>query len=556
MSRRRFLKYAVACFIICFLLPTFHQAANATQLSYRQFQKGMTYDWSWQDTYGTTESDESLRALAATGTNWVALIATWYQPGPQDTSIFPTRETPTDESLVHAIRTIHSLGMRVMLKPHIDIVDSSLWRGDIQPNNVTRWFGSYTNFIVHYARLAQSDGVEQFCVGTELKSMSIYTQEWYNISSAVRMIYNGTVTYASDWTEWTQVRFSDRLDYLGVDVYFPLTNHADPNVDELRSAWKPILTQFENYETFNPKAKPIVFTEIGWMSVAGSNTGTWKWNDICNPARTVYDPSKCKPDMQEQANLYQTALETFWNKPWLQGLFWWSWFPYGTGVGWGEGGPNDPNYSPHNKLAEQVLRSWYAKPFIPQGTSQEAVPALTAIQKAENTTAAAMQDGRTRGLEQAKNLLSQAIGTYNQGDFTRSETLANDAAKSADDTVSQEKYDETATVVNQTLETLNVLRNTTLQSPDAIQLQHESEAEYNSAVTALQSNEFDLAKLHADNATVLAEKALTTEHHFQLRQAWLRQQQEHQEFLSLFALIVITALVSIAVFAVKARRRK
>jgi hypothetical protein len=291
------------------------------------------------------------------------------------------------------------------------------------------------------------------------------------------------------------------------------------------------------------------------MSVSGANTGIFL-GDVCNPNDLKYDPSRCKPDPQEQANIYDTELKAFWDKPWLQGIFWWSWYPYGTGVGWGEGGLNDDYFSPHNKPAEQILRSWYVKPFIPQGTSQEAAPALTAIQNAENATAAAMREGRTLGLDQSTNLLFQSIGTYDQGDFIHSETLANEAAKSADEALSQEKYNEAATAVDQALEKLSILGNATIQSPDAIQLKDESEAEYNSAVTALYSNEFDSARLHAGNATVLAEEALTAQHDFQARQALLRQQQEQQELLLLFAAAVVAASVLIAILAVKARRRK
>ena len=144
----------------------------ATITPYRQFQKGMSYVVYSRDTYMTTGSDESLEALAETGVNWVALIVTWYQQTYRDTSIDPDPVmTPTDESVVHAVETIHRLGMEVMLKPHVDPSDGH-WRGEIEPKNVEMWFGNYGAFIVHYAELAQAHDVEMFCVGTELNSMT------------------------------------------------------------------------------------------------------------------------------------------------------------------------------------------------------------------------------------------------------------------------------------------------------------------------------------------------------------------------------------------------
>lgn len=399
----------------------------------------MSYVWYWKDTFLRPESDQSLRDLAETGTNWVSLVVIWYENTDRDVNIFPTNSTPSDASLKHAIQTIHGLGMKVMIKPHINPLTyytGGSGKTSLQPTNVTAWFQSYRTFILRYAELAQSEHVEQLAVGVELVTMSQYTQQWYGIIDAVRRSYNGTLTYASlatttndKWSEWKLVQFWDKLDYVGMDVYFPLTTKPDPTRAELINGWSQYVTEIETFQ--RSVKKPIVFTEIGWVSVAGANTGTWKWDHTCNPSDSQYDKSKCKPYPQEQANLYEVALQVFWNKPWLQGIFWWIWYPYGTKVGWGEGGLNDPYYSPHNKPAEQVLRSWYAKPFIPQGTPPEAATALIAIQTAENATSTAMQQGRIMGLDQAQSLSSKAINSYNSGEYGTAEDLANQAVQLA-----------------------------------------------------------------------------------------------------------------------------
>jgi len=64
---------------------------------------------------------------------------------------------------------------------------------------------------------------------------------------------------------------------------------------------------------------------------------------------------------------------------------------------------------------------WYAKPYIPNGTPKPAVPALIAIQEAENAIAYAIRDHRISGLDQAESLLSQAISAYNSGNYESSE---------------------------------------------------------------------------------------------------------------------------------------
>ena len=47
------------------------------------------------------------------------------------TTIFPTEATETDAELIHAIQQAHQRGLKVMLKPHVDIVNTTAtnWRG-------------------------------------------------------------------------------------------------------------------------------------------------------------------------------------------------------------------------------------------------------------------------------------------------------------------------------------------------------------------------------------------------------------------------------------------
>jgi len=433
VTRRRFLKHAVAAALcVMFVAETFGVigVTQAAALPYRQFEKGMSYFSFGSTIFLAAGSDRSLRDLAATGTNWVSLIATWYQHSENDSVIAPTGSSPTDGAIIHAIGTIHSLGMKVLLKPQVDTPNGRS-HSQINPSNVTGWFASYTAFILYYAEIAQRTGVEQLSVGCELEGTSAYTQAWIDVIRAVRGAYSGALTYAANWDEWQHIRFARSLDYLGVDAYFPLTDKQDPTLAELKTAWQPYENELEKWSLEN--SVPIVFTEIGYWSVPGAAEypGSGNLANLCDPSSGQYNATSCKPDQKLQANLYEAALETFWNKPWFRGVFWWTWYPYGRADRRGEGGPNDIHISPHNKTAEQVLRTWYAKPYVPDGTPTQAVPALLAIQNAENATAHALRDSRTIGLDRAEDLLTQAVSAYDSGNYESARQLAGSAVSAA-----------------------------------------------------------------------------------------------------------------------------
>jgi hypothetical protein len=86
----------------------------------------------------------------------------------------------------------------------------------------------------------------------------------------------------------------------------------------------------------------VLFTEIGYPSQDGVNRHPWESG--------FYAPL----DLQEQADLYQALLQTFYNQSWFAGVYF---FPWETDPFMG--GPCDLTATPHDKPAEDVLRQWY-----------------------------------------------------------------------------------------------------------------------------------------------------------------------------------------------------
>jgi hypothetical protein len=316
-------------------------------------QKGISYASYVSGEYSQPDADLSLANLASTGANWISLIVTGYQETFTSTTIFTTTATPTDADLIHAITQAHNLELKVMLKPHILLLDDpNHWRGQIGDEFTTEsewaaWFASYRDFIEHYTELAQTYGADQFCIGTELVGTSHRSDDWRAVIAGVRARYGGPITYAANYGgEEVSTTWWDAVDTIGVDAYYELTDKNDPTLDELKAGWTPHVTTLADLAA--TWGKPILFTEIGYRSLDGVNRHPWD--------------SKIEGtiDLQEQADCYQATFESVYNQPWFAGVYWWVW-----GTDPLEGGPCDDDYTPHDKPAEDVLRAWYGAPPRP-----------------------------------------------------------------------------------------------------------------------------------------------------------------------------------------------
>jgi hypothetical protein len=303
-------------------------------------QQGADFTGWATDAFSGAKADNSLQALAAAGAKWVSINLVQFQTSTSSTSIFPTSGTVSAASLTSIIKRAHALGLNVSLKPMVDTL-SGVWRGEIgqtfTPAQWTAWFKSYDKFMLRYAELAQSLGVQQLVVGTELQEASSHASNWVSLVNAIRVKFKGSLTYGANWNyEAENITWWNHLNYIGVDAYYPL----DPTQPDY--GWQEYLTQLSALsESFNNE--PILFTEIGYMSTAGT------LSDPGNYALAGTGPV----DLTEQADAYQATFEAIQSEPWLAGIYWWSWSPSNID------GATDGGYSPQNKPAEQVLTSWY-----------------------------------------------------------------------------------------------------------------------------------------------------------------------------------------------------
>ncbi|MFC4055174.1 hypothetical protein ACFOY4_36275 [Actinomadura syzygii] len=305
-----------------------------------QHQRGIALPaWSTDD-YGGPRAGAYVAAVAATGATWIQLTPTWYQRSPRDSAMRPTDQTASDASLRHVIGLSRRAGLRVLLKPHVDLPGDQD-RAEIRPRDARSWFAAYTRLIVHYADLARETGVEELSVGTELAGLSNDRAPWLDVVRQVRSRFHGTLVYAANYDEFEHVAFWDVLDLIGIDAYWPLASRPTADPAALRRAWRPILRRVGRFAALH--RRKVLFTEAGYVSQRGSTTAPFAW-DIADVDGSA-----------EQAAAYEALLASCAGLPWWAGVHWWMWDDW---PGAAET-PRRLSYSPHGKPAERVLRRWW-----------------------------------------------------------------------------------------------------------------------------------------------------------------------------------------------------
>ncbi|MDQ0114068.1 glycoside hydrolase family 113 [Paenibacillus harenae] len=327
------------------------------------FFKGMTYGWgSKRGEYRKPYAVDSLRKLSDTGSEWIALSFWTFQDTIHSTDIsFDYGYTVTDRDIEFAVKQAKSLGLKVCLKPVVNSRDG-IWRAHIGfPGDSEaapyweKWFASYSNFICHYAELAEDLGCEMLCIGCEMVKTESRTEQWRELIAKLRGIYSGPIIYNANHGKEEGIDWFDAVDYIGTSAYYPVGKKPGDSVESMIASWelhKPRLTALS--AKFN---KPVVFMEIGCRSALGCATMPWDFTHKELPASE-----------SEQANFYRSTLHVFWNEPWFAGFFWWDW---NARLYAAEEAASNRGFDIYGKQAERVLKEYYAKPLVKE---QEITP--------------------------------------------------------------------------------------------------------------------------------------------------------------------------------------
>ncbi len=285
----------------------------------------------------------SLEQLKDTGANSIVLVPFLEQDDPQSTQVRFSHAV-TDEQVIAAIKIASRYNLHRILKPQLLIKDS--WAGAVRqedPDQEAAWFKSYEKHLLHYARIAETYGVEALVIGTELEGLRGSTH-WPTLIRKVRSVFSGKLTYAANGVEGVEsFLYWNLLDHIGVTLYPDLSNDLIESDNKITYS---IVDQLQRLAEKNHRSVWIL--EVGIPSAKGWEAHPWDWRRLASTSPL--------PDQKIQAKIIHQWL-TASAKPGINGIWIWQWTSLPEA-----GGENDISYTVQNKITQKIVQQLWQTP--------------------------------------------------------------------------------------------------------------------------------------------------------------------------------------------------
>jgi hypothetical protein len=351
------------CLALGILLMPWVVASDAVASPPQQAMRGVTIgpiESSQQPGrgYGTPYTEALLDELVRLGVNAISITPFGRIWSLRSTEIMLDFEVPYEDNrraIGNLVAQAKARGLRVLLIPHL-WVETVGWRGEIDPGSPQGWHAyqeSYRNFILAWARDAQRFGVDAFSIGVECKSWSgRFGDVWDRLIGDVRHEFHGALTYSANWDEAEDVLFWDRLDYVGVNAFYPLASNNAATYAQYAEGANAALDRLGALA--QTLQMPVLLAEIGYTTRSNAAIEPWLWPDAMHDVQV---------DEWEQARALHALASAAASREFIKGLYVWRYYANLDDVSqesaWG--------FSPHGKLAELVLgrtfnQTWAADP--------------------------------------------------------------------------------------------------------------------------------------------------------------------------------------------------
>jgi hypothetical protein len=294
-------------------------------------------------------NDTAIAPVVQLNANWVSLMPFAFMRNIDSPTIQYDNERQwrgeRKEGVKETALAFHNKGIQVMIKPQIWI-GRGAFTGHISMTTEEHWKlleQNYEAFILDYAKVAEEVKCRLFCIGTELNIFVTKRPEfWNSLIEKIRKVYSGQLTYAENWDTYSTVPFWSKLDYIGIDAYFPLSDEREVTLKALETGWAKYKSKIE--ALYKSTTRKILFTEYGYRSYDYTAKEPWANN-------------KFAVNINNQQIALEALFGAFWKEPWFAGGFVWKWYDDHDKVG----GENNTDYTPQNKPSQKLITEVYQK---------------------------------------------------------------------------------------------------------------------------------------------------------------------------------------------------
>ena len=249
---------------------------------------------------------------------------------------------------------------------------------------VREFWETYTQQAVHFARIAQQEGVRLYSLGTETDVLfrtrptnfhfaNDFGPELGTMVDSVRAEYHGLLTYDMHYSTITDDFYdgiSDSLwddldlDVVGVSAWFNLAETPPStvmSVDRLRQEYEDVFRDHLVPLAADNPGRPIVFTEYGAIDTVEGPAEPSGFPAVAEFVFSDMNGNGVDDGRETQANIFRAFFETTDRYPdVVHGAFFWDNWIAGDDD-WEQYWTAERNYDIRNKPAGDVVRAQYER---------------------------------------------------------------------------------------------------------------------------------------------------------------------------------------------------
>ena len=278
-----------------------------------------------------------------TNAGWLSLPITFHQKSASSTVVETRSDIPSPQALAASITQARHYGYKVFIYPLMTVDGVNTWAGQIDFSSqadANAWFASYWKALSPYMIAANQAGAEQFSIGNEFELLEGHFDPlWEALVNKTHEKFKGHVVYSINWSSLQYLvpgwLGEARLDAIGVSTYFSLVD-TPQHLDQpgLVSLWQQrVGSKIDRFAKI--VQKPVFLSEMGYRNTSDAGYLPYRSNTGTHAPR----------DDNEQAYLFEAALQSISQDHAITGVFVWAW--------------NIAPYSPDNKPAANVINKWF-----------------------------------------------------------------------------------------------------------------------------------------------------------------------------------------------------